>query len=138
MKKNKTNYDNILKTSTQKETIQDFLQQEQRRLDNQRRKDSRYLAKMPLIEGIGGALLLSGDEAYRFIEDDILQLLEVQWLYLALKQLKPRDREVLFLRFFCGWKLKQIAALYGISQSAVSQRIHKNLRNLQKNFFKNT
>ena len=138
MEKNKTKYAYLRKNSTENNTVRDFLRQDQRRLVNQRRRDRRHLAKMPLWESCSNTLLSPNEKIPKSVEEKILQILTEESLYNALKQLKPKDREVLFLRFFCGWKLSQIAAWYDISESAVSQRISKNLKNLRKNFLKNT
>ncbi len=138
MEKNKTKCAHLRKISTEKNTVRDFLRQDQKRLANQRRRDRRHLAKMPLWECISESFFGPDEIVIKSVEEKILQTITKECLYSALKQLKPKDREVLFLRFFCGWKLSQIAAWYEISESAVSQRISKNLKNLRKYFLKNT
>ena len=43
----------------------------------------------------------------------------------ALKQLPPRDAEILLLKYVEDWNYHQIAARLGISHSAVETRLHR-------------
>lgn len=115
-----------------------FLQWDEKRLDNQRRTDARHLAGIQLIEGVSEALFRWNERTHQLLDDSVVVQIERERLYALLRALSPRDRQMLFLRFFCGWKLRQIALLYEISPSAVSQRLKKILRYLQKNFSPDT
>lgn len=138
MKKNATKFDDLYENATMNQDIRQYLQKDRRRQSRERRRDSRHLANIQLIEGISERLLQQRDlSKEEQPEEHILAQTDIQQLYAALRALKPMDRQVLFLRFFCNWKLWQIAALYEISESAVSQRIKKNLQNLQKTLQKN-
>ena len=139
MKKNTTKFDDLYENATISQNIRQYLQKDRRRQSSERRQDSRHLANIQLIEGVSERLLQQKESSKgKQPEEHILAQTDIQQLYAALRALKPMDRQVLFLRFFCNWKLWQIAALYEISESAVSQRIKKNLQNLQKTLQKNT
>lgn len=139
MKKNATKFDDLYENATMNQDIRQYLQKDRRRQSSERRQDSRHLANIQLIEGVSERLLQQKESSKgKQPEEHILAQTDIQQLYAALRALKPMDRQVLFLRFFCNWKLWQIAALYEISESAVSQRIKKNLQNLQKTLQKNT
>ncbi len=139
MKKNATKFDDLYENATMNQNIRQYLQKDRRRQSSERRQDSRHLANIQLIEGVSERLLQQKESSKgKQPEEHILAQTDIQQLYAALRALKPMDRQVLFLRFFCNWKLWQIAALYEISESAVSQRIKKNLQNLQKTLQKNT
>lgn len=138
MKKDMTKFDDLYENATKPQKVQQYLQKDWQRQSNERRKDGRHLANIQLIEGVSEGLLRWNEKTHKQLEEQILERLTSDQLYRALRALKPMDRQILFLRYFCNWKLRQIAVLYEISESAVSQRIKKNLQNLQKSLQKNT
>lgn len=137
MKKNTAKFDDLYENATKNQQVQQYLEKDWRRQNNERRKDSRHLANIQLIEGVSEGLLRWNEKNHKRMEEEILDRIVSDKLYEALRALKPIDRQILFLRYFCNWKLRQIAVLYEISESAVSQRIKKNLQNLQKSMGKN-
>ena len=137
MKKNMAKFDDLYENATKDQQVQQYLEKDRRRQNNERRKDSRHLANIQLIEGVSEGLLRWNEKYHKRMEEEILDQIVSDKLYEALRLLKPIDRQILFLRYFCNWKLRQIAVLYEISESAVSQRIKKNLQNLQKSIGKN-
>jgi RNA polymerase sigma-B factor len=50
----------------------------------------------------------------------------------ACKALKPRDRRILYLRFFMDWTQEQIAADLGVTQMQVSRLLARILRDLRE------
>lgn len=138
MKKDTTKFDDLYKNATTDRKVQQYLKEDYQRQSNERRKDSRHRANIQLIEGVSEGLLRWNGRTHKRLEEEILERLTSNQLYAELRDLKPMDRQILFLRYFCNWKLREIAVLYEISESAVCQRIKKNLQNLQKNLLKNT
>lgn len=138
MKKDTAKFDDLYENTTKNQKVQQYLQKDWRRQSNERRKDGRHLANIQLIEGVSEGLLRWNEKTHKQLEEQILERLIRERLYMAVRELKPMDRQILFLRYFCNWKLWQIAMLYEISESAVCQRIKKNLQNLQKKLQKNT
>ena len=137
MKKKTTKFDDLYENETTNREIRQYLQADRRRQNCERRKDSRHLANIQLIEGVSEGLLRWNEKTHKQLEEHILEQLTSEQLYGALRKLQPLDRQILFLRFFCNWKLRQIAVLYEISESAVSQRIKKSLGYLQKILIQN-
>ena len=132
MEKNKTKCDEFREILTKRRDIAEFFLLEKRRIANEKRRDRRHLTREPLLPGEFTGTYLANQKSDTVIENCVFQKLDNDLVYRALKQLKPKDRELLFLRYFLDWPLWQIAEYYGISISAVSQRIHKNLKNLRK------
>ena len=66
-------------------------------------------------------------------EDPSLELLE-SWTAVApaIRQLPPRERRVLYLRFFRGMTQSEIAAEVGVSQMHVSRLLAQSLRTLRE------
>lgn len=137
MKKKTTKSDDFYENMTTNQVIRQYLQMDRRRQNTERRKDRRHRANIRLIEGVSEGLLQRKERESPAPEESLLAQIRMECLYEALRQLKPVDRQFLFLRFFCGWRLRQIAVLYEISESAVSQRIKKNLQNLEKTLREN-
>lgn len=81
----------------------------------------------------------SGDLEINYIERET-QKEEYAALYKAIKQLRPRQQEMIKIVYFEGKKQEEIAQKLGIDGSSVRhamQRIYTALRKKYKNFFKN-
>ncbi len=56
----------------------------------------------------------------------------VAMLAVACRELKERDRRILYLRFFKDWTQEQIAADLGVTQMQVSRLLNRIMRNLRE------
>lgn len=65
---------------------------------------------------------------------DIIHQAEYRQVMNGLKELPASDRDVIIMRYVDGLQVKQIAALLGESQNAVSVRIHRALKKLESQF----
>ncbi|MBL9093877.1 MAG: RNA polymerase sigma factor [Planctomycetaceae bacterium] len=87
-----------------------------RKLGRKRKLVERYAEKVRPSEGdcrhVDPLDWLLGDERRQLIRK-------------ALKQLPPRDAEILLLKYVEDWNYHQIAARLGISHSAVETRLHR-------------
>ena len=107
------------------------------------RRNSKVKAEVSFYEPLnidwdGNELLLSdilgteNDTVYNLIEDEV----DKQLLFLALKNLNEREKEIVRLRFglsgYCEKTQKEVADILGISQSYISRLEKKIIRRLKK------
>ncbi|MBQ5695083.1 MAG: RNA polymerase sporulation sigma factor SigE, partial [Clostridium sp.] len=107
------------------------------------RRNSKVKAEVSFYEPLnidwdGNELLLSdilgteNDTVYNLIEDEV----DKQLLFLALKNLNEREKEIVRLRFglsgYCEKTQKEVADILGISQSYISRLEKKIISRLKK------
>ncbi|TWT25278.1 sigma-70 family RNA polymerase sigma factor [Planomicrobium sp. CPCC 101110] len=72
----------------------------------------------------------NGEAADSSVSDD-LALLELQD---ALSTLSPAEQQLIYMKYFQGVKIKDIAAIEKIPEGTVKSRLHKTLRRLRSHF----
>jgi RNA polymerase sigma factor (sigma-70 family) len=89
--------------------------------------DSRYVNRP---EGFEDQFNVVFSYEYDQIEEQ-LSTERLAHLHKALDNLPPRQKEVIFLRFFENLSFEEISAVMGIEQSSVYKIIYKAIHNLQ-------
>jgi len=69
-------------------------------------------------------------------DDSLLKKEQNQQLQIALGKLKPEEREVLLLTRYQQLKYREVAEIYGITESAVKVRVHRAIKELRRLYFK--
>ncbi len=87
-----------------------------RKCGRRRRLTNQYAERLPNAEH---------DRGPRNPLDWLLQAERCQAVRHALRQLAPRDAEILLLKYREDWSYHQIAAHLGVSHSAVETRLHR-------------
>ena len=87
-----------------------------RKCGRRRRLTNQYAERLPTAEH---------DRGPRNPLDWLLQAERCQAVRHALRQLAPRDAEILLLKYREDWSYHQIAAHLGVSHSAVETRLHR-------------
>ena len=91
------------------------------------KRDNRYTGRCEEFENSFNVVL---SYEYDLIEEQVSAERSAQ-LHKALDDLPPRQKEVIFLRFFEDLSFEQIAVVMGIEQSSVYKIIYKAIHNLQ-------
>lgn len=100
--------------------VADFLEQNRKREQAQKRQDSRHLSKSEF------ETVLSGPDCVRRpVEDAVLRNLRLENLRGAIEQLDDKDQKLISLRYSGELTMEEIGQVYGISKMAVSKRLKK-------------
>ena len=100
--------------------VADFLEQDQKREQAQKKQDSRHLSKSEFETVLSGS-----DCVRRPVEDAVLQNLRLENLRKAVANLDDKDQEMISLRYSDALTMEEIGQIYGISKTAVSKRLKK-------------
>lgn len=100
--------------------VADFLEQDQKREQAQKKQDSRHLSKSEFETVLSGS-----DCVRRPVEDAVLRNLRLENLRKAVANLDDKDREIISLRYSDALTMEEIGQIYDISKMAVSKRLKK-------------
>lgn len=100
--------------------VADFLEQDRKREQAQRKQDARHLSKSE-FETVPSGL----DCVKRPVEDAVLRNLRLENLRKAIDKLDPRDQDMISLRYSGKLTMEEIGQIHGISKMAVSKRLKK-------------
>jgi RNA polymerase sigma factor (sigma-70 family) len=100
--------------------VADFLEQDRKREQAQKRQDSRHLSKSEFETVLSGL-----DCVRRPVEDAVLRNLRLENLREAIEELDAREQEMISLRYDNKLTMEEIGQVYGISKVAVSKRLKK-------------
>ena len=110
--------------------VADFLEQDQKREQAQKKQDSRHLSKSEF------ETVLSGPDCVRRpVEDAVLRNLRLENLRGAIEQLDARDQKLISLRYSGELTMEEIGQVYDISKMAVSKRLKKLHEKLGRSVF---
>lgn len=100
--------------------VADFLEQDRKREQAQKKQDTRHLSKSEF------ETVLSGLDCVRCpVEDAVLKNLRLENLRKAIEKLDAKDQEMISLRYSGELTMDEIGQIYGISKMAVSKRLKK-------------
>lgn len=100
--------------------VADFLEQDRKREQAQKKQDSRHLSKSEF------ETLPSGSDCVRRpVEDAVLRNLRLENLRKAVANLDDKDQEMISLRYSVALTMEEISQIYDISKTAVSKRLKK-------------
>ena len=100
--------------------VADFLEQDQKREQAQKKQDSRHLSKSEFETVLSGS-----DCVRRPVEDAVLRNLRLENLRRAVANLDDKDQTMISLRYSGELTMEEIGQIYDISKMAVSQRLKK-------------
>ena len=100
--------------------VADFLEQDQKREQAQKKQDSRHLSKSEFETVLSGS-----DCVRRPVEDAVLRNLRLENLRKAVANLDDKDQEMISLRYSGELTMEEIGQVYDISKMAVSKRLKK-------------
>ena len=100
--------------------VADFLEQDQKREQAQKKQDSRHLSKSEFETVLSGS-----DCVRRPVEDAVLRNLRLENLRKAIANLDDKDQEMISLRYSDALTMEEIGQIYDISKTAVSKRLKK-------------
>lgn len=100
--------------------VADFLEQDRKREQAQKKQDSRHLSKSEFE-----TVLSSSDCVRRPVEDAVLRNLRLENLRKAVANLDDKDQEMISLRYSDALTMEEIDQIYDISKMAVSKRLKK-------------
>ena len=100
--------------------VADFLEQDRKREQAQKKQDSRHLSKSEFE-----TVLSSSDCVRRPVEDAVLRNLRLENLRKAVANLDDKDQEMISLRYSDALTMEEIGQIYDISKMAVSKRLKK-------------
>ena len=100
--------------------VADFLEQDQKREQAQKKQDSRHLSKSEFETVLSGS-----DCVRRPVEDAVLRNLRLENLRKAVTNLDDKDQEMISLRYSGELTMEEIGKVYDISKMAVSKRLKK-------------
>ena len=110
--------------------VADFLKQDQKREQAQKKQDSRHLSKSE-FETMPSGL----DCVRRPVEDAVLRNLRLENLRKAIEKLDAKDQAMISLRYSGELTMEEIGQIYGISKMAVSKRLKKLHEKLGRSVF---
>ena len=110
--------------------VADFLEQDQKREQAQKKQDSRHLSKSEFETVLSGS-----DCVRRPVEDAVLRNLRLENLRGAIEQLDARDQKLISLRYSGELTMEEIGQVYDISKMAVSKRLKKLHEKLGRSVF---
>lgn len=70
------------------------------------------------------------------VEEEIIKTEERNELLSLINTLEPMDRDIFVMKFFLGEKSDDIAKKFGITRSALDNRIYRNKKKLSKKILK--
>lgn len=100
--------------------VADFLEQDRKREQAQKKQDTRHLSKSEFETVLSGL-----DCVRRPVEDAVLKNLRLENLRKAIEKLDAKDQEMISLRYSGELTMDEIGQIYGISKMAVSKRLKK-------------
>ena len=100
--------------------VADFLEQDQKREQAQKKQDSRHLSKSEFETVLSGS-----DCVRRPVEDTVLRNLRLENLRKAVANLDDKDQAMISLRYSGELTMEEIGKVYDISKMAVSKRLKK-------------
>lgn len=100
--------------------VADFLEQDQKREQAQKKQDSRHLSKSEFETVLSGS-----DCVRRPVEDAVLRNLRLENLRRAVANLDDKDQVMISLRYSGELTMEEIGKVYDISKMAVSKRLKK-------------
>lgn len=100
--------------------VADFLEQDQKREQAQKKQDSRHLSKSEFETVLSGS-----DCVRRPVEDAVLRNLRLENLRRAVANLDDKDQAMISLRYSGELTMEEIGKVYDISKMAVSKRLKK-------------
>ena len=100
--------------------VADFLEQDQKREQAQKKQDSRHLSKSEFETVLSGS-----DCVRRPVEDAVLRNLRLENLRKAVANLDDKDQTMISLRYSGELTMEEIGQIYDISKLAVSKRLKK-------------
>ena len=100
--------------------VADFLEQDQKREQAQKKQDSRHLSKSEFE-----TVLFGSDCVRRPVEDAVLRNLRLENLRKAVANLDDKDQTMISLRYSGELTMEEIGQIYDISKMAVSKRLKK-------------
>ena len=100
--------------------VADFLEQDQKREQAQKKQDSRHLSKSEFETVLSGS-----DCVRRPVEDAVLRNLRLENLRKAGANLDDKDQTMISLRYSGELTMEEIGQIYDISKMAVSKRLKK-------------
>ena len=98
--------------------VADFLEQDRKREQAQKKQDQRHLSKSELETVLSGS-----DCVRRPVEDAVLWNLRLENLRKAVANLDDKDQEMISLRYSDALTMEEIGQIYDISKMAVSKRL---------------
>ena len=100
--------------------VADFLEQDRKREQAQKKQDSRHLSQSEFETVLSGS-----DCVRRPVEDAVLRNLRLKNLQRAIEELDDKDQEMISLRYSSELTMEEIGQIYDISKMAVSKRLKK-------------
>ena len=100
--------------------VADFLEQDRKREQAQKKQDSRHLSRSEFETVLSGS-----DCVRRPVEDAVLRDLRLENLRKAVAILEDKDQEMISLRYSGELTMEEIGQIYDISKMAVSKRLKK-------------
>ena len=100
--------------------VADFLEQDQKREQAQKKQDQRHLSKSEFETVLSGS-----DCVRRPVEDAVLRNLRLENLRRAVANLDDKDQAMISLRYSGELTMEEIGQIYDISKMAVSKRLKK-------------
>ena len=100
--------------------VADFLEQDRKREQAQKKQDQRHLSKSEFETVLSGS-----DCVRRPVEDAVLRNLRLENLRKAIANLDDKDQEMISLRYSDALTMEEIGQIYDISKTAVSKRLKK-------------
>jgi len=100
--------------------VADFLEQDRKREQAQKKQDQRHLSKSEFETVLSGS-----DCVRRPVEDAVLRNLRLENLRKAVANLDDKDQEMISLRYSDALTMEEIGQIYDISKMAVSKRLKK-------------
>ena len=100
--------------------VADFLEQDRKREQAQKKQDARHLSKSEFETVLSGL-----DCVRRPVEDTVLRNLRLENLRGAIENLDTRDQDMISLRYSDKLTMEEIGQVYDISKMAVSKRLKK-------------
>ena len=100
--------------------VADFLEQDRKREQAQKKRDERHLSKSEFETVLSGSACVR-----RPVEDAALRNLQLECLRKAVDGLDDQGRELVQLRYGRGLTTEEIGKLCGVSKMTVSKRLKK-------------
>ena len=100
--------------------VADFLEQDRKREQAQKKQDKRHLSKSEFETVLSGS-----DCVRRPVEDAALRNLQLEILRKAGDGLDDQGRDLIGLRYGKDLTMEEIGKIYGVSKTAVSKRLKK-------------
>jgi DNA-directed RNA polymerase specialized sigma subunit, sigma24 homolog len=109
--------------------VRDLLEQTDRQIRSQGRKDRRYLDKREYIDGLTDTTIVCPDED---IADLVCRLDSYERLHEAIETLSEVQRRRIMLYYFDDLSYRQIAVPEGVSSASVAESIIGTVKKLKK------